>query len=150
MKRSIRVLTVILLGLAATNAQENPSKPAGANDEVLIANERALQNAVAKADKAAFASLVVPEGTWTTSQGFVPMNLLEDGLDAFQLRKWEIVNPHVTRLDNDSAVVLYAGTVTGTFGNQPLPPTMLSSTVWARRNGKWLAVHHQDTELKTN
>jgi hypothetical protein len=150
MSKGLWVLPVILLGLAIANAQENRPKAASAMDEMLVANERALHNAVAKADTAAFLSLVVPEGAWTTSQGFVPMNLLVNGLGAFHLNKWDIVNPRVTRLTEDSAVVLYAWTVNGTYGDQPLPPTMLSSTVWVRRNGKWLAVHHQDTELRAN
>jgi uncharacterized protein (TIGR02246 family) len=151
MKRSICLLTVILLGLVPANAvQENRLKPDAPTDATFIANERALHDAVAKADKAAFLALVVPDGVWTTQQGFVPMNLLANGLDAFQLRKADIVNPRVTRLGDDSTILLYAWTVTGTFGDQPLPRTMLSATVWVRRNGKWLAVHHQDTELKTN
>jgi len=151
MRRHIWLLTVILFGLVPTNAaQENRVKPDAATDATFIANERALHNAVAKADKAAFLALVVPDGVWTTQQGFVPMNLLANGLDAFQLRTWDVLNPRVTRLGEDSAILLYAWTVTGTFGDQPLPSTMLSSTAWVRRNGKWLAVHHQDTELKTN
>ena len=151
MKRSIWLLTVMLFGLVPISAaQENRLKPDAATDATFIANERALHDAVAKADKAAFLALVVADGVWTTPTGFVPMNLLANGLDAFQLRKWDIVNPRVTRLDEDSAILLYAWTVTGTFGDQPLPSTMLSSTVWVRRNGKWLAVHHQGTELKTN
>lgn len=151
MRRNIWLLTVILFGLVPANAaQENRVKPDAAADATFIGRERALHDAVAKADKAAFQALVVPDGVWTTQQGFVPMNLLANGLDAFQLRKWDIVNPRVTRLGDDSAILLYAWTVTGTFGDQPLPSTMLSSTIWVKRNDKWLAVHHQDTELKTN
>jgi hypothetical protein len=107
-----------------------------------------LLGAVAKADKTAFLSLVVSEGVWTTAQGFVPMNLLVNGLEAFRLDKWDVVNPRVTRLGDDSAIVLYSWRVTGTYGDRPLPQTTLASTVWVRRGGNWLAVHHQDTELR--
>ncbi len=149
MSKSVWALTAVVLGLAGTHAQES-RKPTTATDEILIANERALRDTVAKADKSTFLSLVAPEGTWTTQQGFVPMNLLADGLSQFHLSKSEIVNPHVTQLSDDSAVLVYVWTVTGTFGDQQLPATMLSSTVWAKRNGKWSAVHHQDTELRRN
>jgi len=148
MSKRIWLLPVVIFGLAFTNAQESRPKPGGAVDEMLIANERAVQNALSKADKASFLSLFLPEGTWTTTEGFVPVNLLANRLDAFHLSKWDVVNPHVTSLGDDSAVVLYVWTVTGTYGNQPLPSTMLASTVWTRRDGKWLAVHHQDTELR--
>jgi hypothetical protein len=140
----------VLFGLAFTNAQESRPKPGAAVDEMLIANERALYDAVAKADKPSFQSLVLSEGVWTTKPGFVPMNLLVDGLENFTLTKWDIVNPHVTWLDQDSAIVLYTWTGAGAFQNQPLAPTTLASTVWTKRNGKWVAVHHQETDLMKN
>lgn len=147
MTKTLAMLSAILLALAVTDAQEKSgAKPM--EEAMLIANERALLDAVAKADKASFLSLVLlPEGVWTTTHGFVPMNLLVDGLDSFKLTKWDIVNPRVTWLDKDSAILLYTWTGTGTFGNQPLASTALASTVWTKRNGKWLAVHHQETDL---
>jgi hypothetical protein len=83
----------ILRALTATNAQEKGIQRGDTTEQILIANERALLNAVAKADRAAFLSLTAPEGEWTTSQGFIPLNLLADGLEGFRLSKWEILNP---------------------------------------------------------
>jgi hypothetical protein len=152
MKKMTGMLSVIVfLALAATYAQEKAgAKLSDTTDEALLANERALQTAVAKGDKAAFQSLVLGSGIWATKIGFIPMNLLADGLDDFQLTKWEIVNPHVTRLDDNSAIVLYSWTGTGTFHNQPVAAITLASTVWTRRGGKWLAAHHQQTDLVRN
>jgi hypothetical protein len=151
MTKTIGVLTAILLIAGVTDAQDRsqakPTAPSTA-DAVLVAKERALLDAVAKADKASFESLVLPEGVWTSTQGFIPLKQLVDGLDSFSIGKWEIVNPHVTWLGTDSAILLYAWTGTGTFQNRPLAPTRLASTVWTRRNGKWLAVHHQETDLE--
>ena len=145
MRKIIGTLAAVLLVLAVTHAQEKPgAKP---DDKLLIANERALLDAIAKADKASFQTLVLPEGVWTMKSGFVPMKLLAEGLDAFKLTKWDIVNPHVVSLGDDSALVRYAWTGTGTFGDQPLAATTLASTVWVKRGGKWLAVHHQETDL---
>ena len=75
------------------------------------------------------------------------MNLLADGLLGFDVTKWEIINPHVTPLTADSAVVTYVWSGTGTLHGQPLPATTLASTAWTRRDGKWRAAHHQQTEL---
>jgi hypothetical protein len=148
MRKITGILPAIVLAVAVTAAQE--SYPAQSNDtteEMLIKNERALHEAVAKADKASFRSLVLPDGVWTTREGFVPMALLVDGLEVFQLTKWDIINPRVTRLGDETAIVMYVWTGTGTFHSQPLTSTMLASTVWTRRNGKWVAVHHQQTDL---
>lgn len=152
MRKSAGILfAIVFLALAATYAQEKTgARLNDASDDALVANERALQNAVAKADKAAFQSLVLAEGVWATKIGFIPMNLLADGLEDFQLAKWDMANPHVTRLDENSAIVLYAWTGTGTFHGQPVASTILASTVWTRRGGKWLAAHHQQTDLVRN
>lgn len=120
---------------------------ASALDTAIIATERALYDAVAKGDRTAFVALVHPEAVWATKQGFVPAKLLADGLDGYALTKWEIVNPRVTWLGSESAVVLYAWQGSGTFQNQPLATTTLASTVWTKLDGKWVAAHHQETDL---
>jgi hypothetical protein len=145
MRKVIGTLAAMALLLTDAHAQEK--RGATADDTLLIANERALLDAVAKGDKASYQSLIAPDGVWTMKSGFVPMKLLADGLDAFQLVKWDIVNPRVAWLSDDAALVTYAWTGTGTFGGQPLAPTTLASTVWVKRSGKWLAVHHQETDL---
>ena len=140
------------MALAVANAQaQTAARPkTEADEKLLLANERALHEAVAKADKASFVSLVFPTGLWANpnTQGFVPMKLLADGLDGFKLSKWDIVNPtrHLARRRlGDRGLYVWKGS--GTFGDQPVAPTTLASTAWTRRNGKWLAAHHQETEL---
>jgi hypothetical protein len=143
MAKTLGVLIAMLLAAAGIHAQTTASVP----DTTLIANERALYDAVGKADRTAFLSLVLPEAVWTTKQGFVPAKLLADRLDAYALTKWEIVNPRVTWLGSDSALVIYAWQGSGTFQKQALAQTTLASTVWTKRDGKWVAAHHQETDL---
>jgi hypothetical protein len=140
------LVTAMLLTLAGTFGRQAGTVPT-TQDTAIVANERALLDAASKSDAPAFVSLVLPEGVWATRQGFIPMNLLAGGLDAFKITRWEIVNPHVTWLDDNCAIVLYAWQGAGTFQGQALPPTAIASTVWSKRNGKWLAAHHQETEL---
>lgn len=151
MMKTLGIMPAILLVLAVTDQPQQPAaKPPDAIQETLLAHERALHAAVAKADKGAFTSLVLPEGVWGNGRGFIPLNLLVNGLDGFQVPKWDIVNPHVTRLDENSAIVLYSWIETGTSQDRPLPPATIASTVWTRRNGKWLAALHQETALTRN
>jgi hypothetical protein len=151
MNRIIGVISAMLLALAVTEAQQKTAAPSNdTTEKMLVANERALYDAVAKADKVAFQSLVLPEGVWTTPLGFTPLNLLADALDNFQLPKWGIENPHVIWSDDNSALLLYARTGGGTVGEQRFAPITLASTLWTKRNGKWVAVHHQETDLMKN
>lgn len=147
MRKSVLTLTVILLAIAVARAQENPdADKRAAGEKLLIANERALRSAVAKGDKGAFLSLVVPEGIWATKRGFVPMELLAGGLDQIEVTKGDIFNSRVTWIDGNSAMLLYALTTIGP-DKQPLGPTTLVSTVWTKRGDRWLAVLHQETDL---
>ncbi len=58
-----------------------------------------------------------------------------------------VVNPRVTWSNDSSALVLYARTGGGRFSGHPLGATTLASTLWTKRGDKWLAVHHQETDL---
>jgi hypothetical protein len=140
------ILAVIVSSLAAVHAQ-NRTTGTGELEKAIIAQEHALYQAVAKQDKTSFQSLVVDDGVRTTSSGFVPMRLLVDQLGVFHISEFGIVNPRVTRLDGESALVIYARTGEGTLQEQRIAPTALASTVWVKRDGSWRAIHHQETDL---
>lgn len=148
MRNVAGLLAAVVLSFAAVYGQEKTAAmPMGEIEKVIVAQEEALYQAVAKQDRPSFQSLTIADGTWTTSSGFVPMHLLVDNLGAFRVSRFAIVNPHVKRLDADSALVIYVRTGEGTFGEQPFPRTALASTVWIKRDGRWRAMHHQETEL---
>jgi hypothetical protein len=148
MKTSLIAAGLVTLALTAIGAQEQPAAKRGpALEQTLIANERALYDAVAKRDKAAFQSLVLADGIWTTPTGFVPMGPLASALSEFEMSGWGIVNPRVVWTEGNSALVLYTRTGGGSFGGRTFSSMMLASTLWTRRAGKWLAVHHQESAL---
>ena len=149
MSKIVGTVAAILLVAAGAAAQEKAplGKADDATEKLLIANERALYGAVANADKTSFQSLVVPEGVWTTAYGFVLMGSLADGLGQFQVPKWGIENARVIWSDDNAALLSYARTGGGQYGDQSFAPVTLASTLWAKRNGKWVAVHHQETDL---
>ena len=147
MLKILGMFTAMLLALPGTNGRQATTPRLTTADAALIANEHALYDAAAKANSAAFLSLVLPDGAWTTRRGFVPLKLLAGGLGAFNLTRWDIVNPRVTWLDKDSAIVIYTLQAAGTFEEQAVPATALASTAWMKRDGKWIAAHHQETDL---
>jgi hypothetical protein len=149
MKKFLGVTGAILLGLAVASGQERTPKSDDAAEKVLLDNERALYEAVAKRDKAAFEELVLPEATWASPTGFIPVRLLADTLEVIRLPTFGGQSLRVVWTDSnkDSALVLYGRTGGGTFGHQPLAETVLVSTVWMKRNGKWVAVHHHESDV---
>ena len=148
MRQIAGVFAVCTLSFSAVFGQDTIGGTAVAEiEKAIVAKEQALYEAVAKQDNASFQSLTVPDGTWTTSSGFVEMRLLVSDLGVFRISKFAIVNPHVKQLDDGSALVIYVRTGEATFGEQPFAPTALASTVWVKRDGNWRAIHHQETDL---
>jgi hypothetical protein len=94
---------VLAAGSVHAVGQNSPDTSAA----LIIQNERALYQAVAKADQAAFQSLTLPSGIWATPSGFVPLGPLAGGLSAFEVPTWEIDNPRVVWTDSESALLLY-------------------------------------------
>src|SRR6186997_2176136 len=116
MRRTILILGAVLMAVGVTRAQESSRQTAMAS--TLLANERALYEAIANNDKPAFRALVLPEGMWTTASGFIPMGQLADHLTSFQLPKWGGENLHVTWTDDNAAMVGYVRTGGGSFNRQ--------------------------------
>jgi len=146
--RGVVILATVCLAFAVPEARRQvTSAQSDDTAKALLDKEHELLDAVGKADKASMQTLLMPEGTWTTKDGFIPMKFLVERPEAFKLTKWDMVNPHVTSLGPESALVLYVWAGSGTLNNRPVAQTSLASTVWAKRNGQWLAVHHQETDL---
>ena len=143
----MRTLIVVAALVAIASAAPRPAASVQSVDEAaVIRSEKALYAAVAAGDKTAFQALTLPEGVWTTPTGFVPMRPLADGLGAFAVAKWTIENPHVIWSGDTSALLLYTRMGGGSYASRPFASIMLASTLWTKRNGTWLAVHHQETE----
>ena len=66
-------------------------------------------------------------------------------LDQVKITTWHIMDTKVVWVDDKTAVVTYMWMGAGTYMKQPVPGMVYASTVWTERNGKWLAVFHQET-----
>jgi hypothetical protein len=56
-----------------------------------------------------------------------------------------MMDAKVLWIDDKSAVVTYTWMGQGTYMDRPMPPQTFASTVWTQRNGKWVAVFHQES-----
>ena len=61
---------------------------------------------------------------------------------------YKIQDPQVRKLSSNSAVIVARVKFEGTAGGQTMSGETLTSTVWVRRNGKWLAQLHTETFKK--
>jgi hypothetical protein len=109
------------------------------------ANERAVQDAVAKGDAAAFNKLVAADGMSLEGSGPMPVSEFVKMLPQVKVASWAIDQVKVTPINDTTAVITYRWTGKGTMMGQAFPSPVFASTVWANKAGKWMAVFHQET-----
>ena len=134
------------LGLLAFAAGLAAAQDKASIEKALVANERKLNEAVAKGDKATFTSLIAP-GAWSADgNGFMKVGDFVAVFDQLKVTSWTISDSTVQWVDDNNAIVLYTWTGAGTFQGHPIPKKVYVSTVWTKKADKWLAAYHQESE----
>jgi hypothetical protein len=143
--RKMMVGGAALLAAAATLHAQAPNKLAA--EKQLIANETAVNEAIAKHDLAGFKKHV-PSESWAVDPGG-PMQVADLEKNFAQLKVepgWKIDQSKVVWIDDNTAVHMYRWTGKGSYLGQPFGDTY-SSTVWTNRGGSWVALFHQETPI---
>jgi len=136
--------TVLLMSSAAFGQD-------AAAEKTLVANERAINEAVLKGNVAAFKEHVAAEsyaidsmmGRMSTAE-FAKM--LPEMSKDMKVDSWDIADPKVLWVDANTGVLMYKWVAKGTYQGQPMQ-SALASTVYNKRNGKWVAVFHQESAV---
>jgi len=134
-----------LLMLACTAAAVAQAGSKAAIEKTLIANESKINEAVAKHDVKTFNDLVAADALSADGNGFMKVADFVKTMDQMKVASWHTMDEKVTWVNDKTAVVGYTWMGSGTYNNQPVPPTVYASTVWTERNGKWVAVFHQES-----
>lgn len=107
------------------------------------ANEKAVWDAFKQKNYDAFASIVADDATEVEPEGVSDKAGIVKGVQMFDATGSTMSDFKVVKFDADASLVTY--TVKGPpklFG----PEGQRHSTIWANRNGKWMAVFHQGTQ----
>jgi len=116
-----------------------------ATEKALIANETKITEAVAKHDVKTFTDLVAADALSANEGGFMKAADFVKTMDQMKLGPWHLMDEKVTWVDDKTAIVTYTWMGSGTYMSHPIPATTFASTVWTDKNGKWVAVFHQES-----
>ncbi len=127
---------------ANASQQPQPQSASNISDEQMIAREKELWDALKRRNYKEYATFladdlieIIPSGMYDKAGSVRQAE--GNNFSGATLSDFKVV-----KLNNDSAIVAY-------LVNGPVPVFSISgerhSTVWANRNGKWLAVFHQST-----
>ena len=131
----------------ATNTSTGGSGAAANSlEEMLIAREKEVWERIKKKDGAGFASYLAEDqiyvnGTGVYSKAETVKDIGVGGPPDLTLDDWKVL-----MIDKDAAIVTYKATPKA-MACGPEHVAQRNSTVWVKRNGKWLAVFHQDTDV---
>jgi hypothetical protein len=140
-----RFLAAAVLTVGCTAAALAQAGSKAAIEKTLIANENKVNEAVAKHDVKTFTDLVASDAMSADQSGFMKVGDFVKSMDQMKVNSWHIMSPQVVWVNDKTAVVGYTWMGSGTYQGQPFPETTYASTVWTERNGKWVAVFHQES-----
>jgi hypothetical protein len=123
----------------AASPATSPAKPAETTDDV-IANEKMVWDLFKAKNFDAFQTLLAPEFMEIEPTGVYDRAGTVKGVSEMDASQFELADWKAFKIDADAGLVTYTVTMKG-----PKPAKDYHATIWAKRDGKWLAFHHQGT-----
>lgn len=147
MKKQFLLAVVVLLALTAVSFAQR--KPRVSMTDVLSAREKTLWGAWKNKQGAAFEAALSADTVMVSEMGSAGKSDVVKMVSSndCDIQSYELSDFKVTMYDSNTAMLTYKGTQTGTCGGKPLPATVMASSLWIKRGGKWWAAFHQETPV---
>ena len=153
----VRICMAILATLTFATvaaAQCGPAKPktptgTGSLEEMIVAQEKMIIEAIKKNDAEAFKAHVDMNGTAVGSNGIMKISEVIPMLfgSKVSVAEYTLVDPQVRSLDKNTAIISYMSSSTSTFDGKTMTMKSYDTTIFVRRVSKWVAVFHQSSEM---
>ena len=114
-----------------------------------IAKEKAIWDAIKNKDYDGFAAMLAEDQVEVMPEGVMDKASSIEGVKQFEPSEANFSDWKYLAIDKDAFVISYTVAVKGKFAGKEFPlQTARSSSAWVKRAGKWLALYHQECELK--
>lgn len=126
----------------------NTSSTSTTQDADIIAKEKEVYDDFKKKDMTAFGALLADDFVYVTSDGVHDKAATVKGAGMNDLTDVTLTDFKVIRIDKDAVVVVYNSDSKGTSEGKPMASKSRESSVWINRGGKWVALFHQDCDIR--
>jgi len=136
---------------ANANTSASPATTTGGDAiaNSLISQEKQVYDAIKNKNSDSFGSMLADDFIYIADDGIHNKADTIKGIQSLNVTDTTLADWKVLMLDKDAAVVYYTETMNGTANGQPMPTTPFrASSAWVNRNGKWVAVFHQESAIK--
>lgn len=127
----------------AASPVTSPAKPAETTDDV-IANDKLVWDLFRSRNFDAFQTLLAPEFIEAEPTGLYDKEGSVKGVSMMDASQFEQSDWKAVKFHDGAGLVTYTVTMKG-----PKPTKDYHATIWAKRDGKWLAFYHQGTPAAT-
>jgi hypothetical protein len=159
MKKILVIVAALMLAAACaappTNreatAPVNASSPAevAITEADAITKEKAIWDTIKNKDYDGFAAMLATDQMEVMPEGVMDKAGSVEGVKQFEPSEVNFSDWKYLAIDKDAFVIMYTVAVKGKFqGKEFKPETARASSAWVKRAGKWLAVYHQECEVK--
>ncbi len=162
MKKTFAIVSLLLFAMAcaapptnrevvATNANMTPAKASAPpmTEEMAIAKEKAIWDTIKSKDYAAFDAMLAADQLEVSPDGVHGKAESVGMVKDFEPNEVTFADWKYMPIDKDLVLVTYSVTVKGKFQGKDIPTeTARASSAWVPRDGKWLAVYHQESPVK--
>jgi len=163
MKKFLVLVSVLVVGAGcaapptnqpALDTNRNANLAAATPSPVLseaevTAKEKAIWEAIKQKDYAAFADMLAEDQIEVLSDGVHDKAASVAGVKDFEPSEVNFSDWKYLPIDKDGVIIAYTVAMKGKLKGKEFPPaTVRASSAWIRRNNKWLAVFHQECEVK--
>jgi len=143
MKKLILSVVLVLISAAGVAAQTK-------DEANFMAMEKQAWNAFSKGDGKFFETFLADEGMVGTDSGFSSkaQTVKDISTKPCDLKSFEFSDFKVMIIDKNTALITYKALQDGVCGSQPVPKNVISSSVYVKRKGKWMAIFHQESAVQ--
>ncbi|HEY0006525.1 MAG TPA: nuclear transport factor 2 family protein [Pyrinomonadaceae bacterium] len=155
----LAILTVLALasicsaqgGGTGAKASKGGAQVAKVTDEsMIIANEQKVLDAIKSRNQAGFTALVDQNGWVVGSRGAMKISAVLSSIfdPSYTITEYRMEDPQILMLDKDAALLSYKSINSATSNGKTESEVSYDSTVWVKRQGKWMAMFHQSTKVE--
>jgi len=153
-------LLIIAAACAAPPTNRDATSPANANvatepstvaltEADAIAKEKAIWDTIKIKDYDAFAAMLATDQLEVLPEGVMDKAGSVTGVKQFEPSEINFSDWKYLSIDKDAFVVIYTVAVKGKYRGKDFPlESARASSAWVNRGGKWLAIYHQECQVK--
>ncbi len=158
MKKIFLLISVLILtgACAAPPANRETTPPAAASPAAVamteadaIAKEKAVWDTIKNKDWDAFGNMLADDQVEVTGESVNDKAASIASVKKFEPTEVVFSDWKFLSIDKDAFIVIYTANTKGKYdGKEFKPVSARASSAWVKRAGKWLAIYHQECEVK--